>query len=141
MQVESNWVQDALRDWGRRHRGEPGAEIGHKRQTNFAHGIRNRFTTEDAAEPALPVSDRSMQVDAAVGFLRTRGDQGEYEAGLLELIYLRRLSQVKTAQYLGVSRSSLQASLSTAERTVELFLTLRCRLSAEDFNPSLLMFA
>lgn len=141
MQIESNWVQDALRDWGRRHRGEPGAEIGHKRQANFAHGIRNRFTTEDAPEPSMPVSDLSMQVDAAVAFLRTRGEQGEYEACLLELIYLRRLSQVKAAQIVGVSRASLQSDLATGERTIELFLTLRCRLSADDFNPSLLMFA
>lgn len=141
MQIDSRWVQDALRDWGRRHRGEPGVEIGHKRQTNFAHGIRNRFTTEDAPEPSLPVSDRSMQVDAAVAFLRTRGEQGEYEAGLLELIYLRRLSQAKAARTLGVSKSSLQLSLSTAERTVELCLTMRFGLSPDDFNPSLLMFA
>lgn len=136
--IDDNWVVDALRDWGRRHRGEPGAEIGHKRQTNFAHHIRDRFNSEDSRLPALPVSELSMEVDQAVAFLKSRSHQ---EGLVLEAVYLRELTVRKACQVLGVNNVELRNRKATAERTVELYLMMRCNRSAEDFNPSMLMFA
>lgn len=136
--IDDNWVVDALKDWGRRHRGEPGAEIGHKRQTNFAHHIRDRFSSDDVRLPAFPVSDLSMEVDQAVGFLKHRSAD---EGAVLEAVYLRSLSVRKACQLLGVNNVELRNRRATAERTVELYLTMRCNRSAEDFNPSILMFA
>ncbi|WKT59124.1 hypothetical protein Q2E61_09305 [Microbulbifer thermotolerans] len=133
-----NWIQEALRDWGRRHRGEPGAELGHRRQTNFAHHIRDRFDTDDACDPALPVSDLSMEVDQAVAFLRARSAE---EGRVLEMVYLQRLPVRKACAVLGVNNNQLTNLRSTAERTVEMYLTMRCNRSAADFNPSLLLSA
>lgn len=138
MSCNSEWVQDALRDWGRRHRGEAGAEIGHRRQANFAHLMRDQFTTEDGWMAPMPVSELSMEVDGAVAFLKSRSAQ---EGLVLEAVYLRELSVRKSCQVLGVTHHQLTNMRSTAERTVELYLTMRCRRSPEEFNPSLLMFA
>lgn len=137
MQAE-NWIQEALRDWGRRHRGEPGAELGHRRQTNFARHIRGLFDAEEANDSALPVSDLSMEVDQAVAFLRGRSAE---EGRVLEMVYLQRLPVRKACAVLGVNNNQLANLRSTAERTVEMYLTMRCNRSAEDFNPLLLMSA
>lgn len=126
MQVESNWVQNALRDWGRRHVGRVGEEIGYARKTNFARLIRDRFNTEDAKDESLPVSSDSMDVDAAVAYLTTRGRQGRIEAAVLTGTYLMKLPRNKVAQRLHLSETEVRNARMMGERAVEMYLVIRC---------------
>ncbi len=133
-----NWVVDALRDWGFRCCGEAGAEIDYPRQANFARSIRDQFRVDDGWMPPMPVTELAEDVDRAVRFVKGRCEK---EGEVLKLLYLRKMSERKACKFLGVNNNQLRNLRSTAERTVEMYLTMKCRRTAEDFNPSLLMFA
>lgn len=122
MQTETNWVQEALKDWGRRHRGKPGDEIGYARQTNFARDMLQQGF--DRREPA-PATDDSCEVDAALGYLGTRGRQGRIEANVLRAVYLFRLPRKKIAQRLHLSETEVRNSRMMGERAVEMYLVMR----------------
>lgn len=122
MQTEASWVQESLKDWGRRHRGKPGDEIGYARKANFA-----RFMMEqgfERSEPAPPTDD-SCAVDEALGYLGTRGRQGRIEANVLRAVYLFRLPRKKIAQRLHLSETEVRNARMMGERAVEMYLVMR----------------
>jgi len=86
----------------------------------------------------MPVTELAEDVDRAVRFVKGRCEK---EGEVLKLLYLRKMSERKACKFLGVNNNQLRNLRSTAERTVEMYLTMKCRRTAEDFNPSLLMFA
>lgn len=121
-----NWVTAALKDWGLRHSGQPGDEIGYKRKASFAHLIRDRFTT-DSDGPGMPPTDLSCEVDMAVAFLSTRGKQGRIENAVLRGFYVLKLPRREIARRLVLNEHQVRESKKIAERTVEMYLHMRCR--------------
>lgn len=125
------WVVDALKDWAARHRGGAAAEVGYRRCTNFArYMLRQGFDNTAPGEP----TDASMDVDAAVAFLRARNAQGAFEAEVLEAIYLYGARQRDLAETHHTTETRIRNAKLVGETAVETYLVLRCGRGAKDWQ-------